>query len=144
MDGAFIVSSTGTVMAAAQHISAPASNEITLSKGLGARHWTAAQITKATDAVAVAVSSSGGTVRVFQGGEVVLRIEPLERAMTWREFESEHDGDKGEKEKTLVVEVKKVEKKPSKVRSKTPKGRAAKAAAAEAKPDADAPADAGG
>ena len=62
--------------------------------------------------------------------------------MTWREFESEHDGDKGDREKTVVVEVKKVEKKPSKVRSKTPKGRAAKAAV-ENKPDDDA-ADAGG
>jgi diadenylate cyclase len=143
MDGAFIISSTGTVIAAAQHISAPASAEISLSKGLGARHWTAAQISKATDAIAVAVSSSGGTVRVFQGGEVVLRIEPLERAMTWREFESEHDGDKDKDKPAVVVEAKKPpEKKPSKVRSKTPKGRAAKAAV-ENKPDDDA-ADAGG
>jgi diadenylate cyclase len=143
MDGAFIISSTGTVIAAAQHISAPASAEISLSKGLGARHWTAAQISKATDAIAVAVSSSGGTVRVFQGGEVVLRIEPLERAMTWREFESEHDGDKDTDKLPVVAEAKKPpEKKPSKVRSKTPKGRAAKAAV-ENKPDDDA-ADAGG
>jgi hypothetical protein len=113
---------------------------------MGARHWAAAQITRATDAIAVAVSSSGGTVRVFQGGEIVLRIEPLERAMTWREFESEHDGDKdkGDKDKPAApAEAKKPpEKKPSKVRSKTPRGKAAKAAA-EAKAD-DAAADAGG
>ncbi|TWT96988.1 DNA integrity scanning protein DisA [Botrimarina colliarenosi] len=132
MDGAFIISNTGTVIASAQHLSGPPSKEITLSKGLGARHWAAAQITHATDAIAVAVSSSGGTVRVFQGGEVVLRIEPLERAMTWREFEAEHEG---EKEKPP-------EKKPSKVRSKTPKPKTTKAT-----PDAkaaDTPADAGG
>ncbi len=146
MDGAFIISAAGTVVAAAQHLSAPPSPEITLSKGMGARHWAAAQITRATDAIAVAVSSSGGTVRVFQGGEIVLRIEPLERAMTWREFESEHDGDKdkGDKDKAAATtDTKKpLEKKPSKVRSKTPRGKAAKAAA-EAKSD-DTAADAGG
>lgn len=98
MDGAFIVSNSGTVIASAQHLSAPASKEITLSKGLGARHWAAAQISNATDAIAVAISSSSGTVRVFKGGEVVLRVEPMQRAMTWRDFEAEHDGEK-EKEK---------------------------------------------
>ncbi|QDT70193.1 DNA integrity scanning protein DisA [Planctomycetes bacterium MalM25] len=91
MDGAFVVSNNATVVASAQHLSSPASKEITLSKGLGARHWAAAQISRATDAIAVAISSSGGTVRVFQGGEVVLRVEPLRRAMTWRDFEAEHD-----------------------------------------------------
>lgn len=91
MDGAFIVSNNGTVIASAQHLSAPSSKEISLSKGLGARHWAAAQISRATDAIAVAISSSSGTVRVFQGGEVVLRVEPLHRAMTWRDFEAEHE-----------------------------------------------------
>jgi len=89
MDGAFIVSAKGTVVAAAQHISAPPSNDIVLSKGLGARHWTAAEISRATSAIAVAVSASSGTVRVFQNGEVVLRVEPLRRAMTWKAFETE-------------------------------------------------------
>lgn len=95
MDGAFIVSDKGTVMASAQHLSAPAAaaKGISLSKGLGARHWAAAQISRATDAIAVAISSSSGTVRVFQDGEVVLRIEPMQSAMTWREFEAEHDGE---------------------------------------------------
>lgn len=89
MDGAFVVSNNATVIASAQHLSSPASKEITLSKGLGARHWAAAQISRATDAIAVAISSSSGTVRVFQGGEVVLRVEPLHRAMTWRDFEAD-------------------------------------------------------
>ena len=89
MDGAFVVSSSGVVIASAQHLSAPPSHEISLSKGLGARHWAAAEISRATSALAVAVSESSGTVRVFQNGEVVLRIEPLRRAMTWRDFEAE-------------------------------------------------------
>jgi diadenylate cyclase len=38
----------------------------------------------------VTVSQSNGTVRIFQNGEVVLRIEPyLRRPMVWREFEYE-------------------------------------------------------
>ncbi|QDU91773.1 DNA integrity scanning protein DisA [Pirellulimonas nuda] len=89
MDGAFVVSSKGVVIASAQHVSAPPAPDIAISKGLGARHWAAAEITRATGAIAVAISSSSGTVRVFQNGDVVLRIEPLRRAMTWRDFDSE-------------------------------------------------------
>jgi DNA integrity scanning protein DisA with diadenylate cyclase activity len=88
MDGAFIVSDSGVVMASAQHVSAPPAVDISISKGLGARHWAAAEITRATAAVAVAVSSSSGAVRVFQGGKVILRIEPFRRAMKWKDFES--------------------------------------------------------
>jgi DNA integrity scanning protein DisA with diadenylate cyclase activity len=89
MDGAFVVSIDGTVVAAAQHISAPPSGEITLPKGLGSRHWSAAEISLATSAIAVTVSESTGTVRLFQNGETVLRIEPFRRAMKWKDFEYE-------------------------------------------------------
>ncbi len=86
LDGAFIVASDGTIVAACQYISAPAA-EITLSKGLGARHWAGAAISRATGAIAIAVSESNGTVRLFQNGEVMLRIEPFRRAMKWKDFE---------------------------------------------------------
>lgn len=86
LDGAFVVSSDGTIISACQYISAPAA-EITLSKGLGSRHWAAAAISRATGAVAIAVSESNGTVRLFQNGEVMLRIEPFRRAMKWKDFE---------------------------------------------------------
>ena len=62
---------------------------ITLSKGLGSRHWAAAAISQKTNAIAVAVSQSSGAVRIFQDGEVVLRIEPLARPLIWRHFEME-------------------------------------------------------
>ena len=68
LDGAIIVNKDGTVEAAARFISVEAEG-ITLSKGLGSRHWTAAAVTKRTHAVAVTVSESTGVVRVFQGGE---------------------------------------------------------------------------
>jgi DNA integrity scanning protein DisA with diadenylate cyclase activity len=89
MDGAFIVSADGTVEAACRYLDCSAA-DVTLSKGLGARHWAAAAVSRATNAVAVTVSESNGTVRIFQNGEVVLRIEPqLRRPMVWKEFEYE-------------------------------------------------------
>jgi DNA integrity scanning protein DisA with diadenylate cyclase activity len=91
LDGAFVVSSDGTVVAACQHVSAPAV-DITLSKGLGARHWAAAAISRATSAIAICVSESNGTVRLFQNGEVMLRIEPFRRAMKWKDFEYDPPG----------------------------------------------------
>ncbi|TWT87451.1 DNA integrity scanning protein DisA [Pseudobythopirellula maris] len=97
MDGAFIVSSKGTVMASAQHLAPPPSSDISISKGLGARHWAAAQISRALECVALAVSESNGTVRLFQNGEVVLRIEPFRRAMKWKDFETDAP-DRPEKE----------------------------------------------
>lgn len=88
IDGAFIISADGCVMAAGRILDAPADN-LSLSKGLGARHWAAAAISKATDAVAIAVSQSTGTVRIFCDGAVVLRIEPMDQAMKWTEMETE-------------------------------------------------------
>jgi DNA integrity scanning protein DisA with diadenylate cyclase activity len=88
LDGAILVSADGTVEAAGQYVDAPAAG-ITLAKGLGARHWTAAAISKVTNAVAVTVSQSSGTVRLFKNGEAILQIEPLRRAMKWRGFEFE-------------------------------------------------------
>ncbi len=86
LDGAFIVASDGTILASCQLIETANAN-VTLSKGLGTRHWAAAVITEKTNAVAVAVSESGGTVRIFQNGEVVLRIEPFDSAMKWKRSE---------------------------------------------------------
>jgi DNA integrity scanning protein DisA with diadenylate cyclase activity len=88
IDGAFVVSSDGYVIAAGRILDAPAT-ELTLSKGLGARHWAAAAISRATNAVAIAVSESTGTVRLFQNGVVVLRIEPMDQAMKWLDVDTE-------------------------------------------------------
>jgi len=89
VDGAILVGADGIVAAACRYLDASAA-DVTLSKGLGARHWAAAAISRATNAVAVTVSQSNGTVRIFQNGEVMLRIEPhRRRAMVWKEFEYE-------------------------------------------------------
>jgi DNA integrity scanning protein DisA with diadenylate cyclase activity len=88
LDGAIIIDASGDVVAARRYIDSPATG-ITMSKGLGSRHWAAAAVTKSTKAVAIVVSQSSGTVRIFQNGQIVLRVEPLRRAMKWHDFDSE-------------------------------------------------------
>jgi len=88
MDGAFVVSPDAAVERSRQIIEVLHEN-LQLSKGLGARHWAAAAISQRTKAIAIVVSQSSGTVRVFQNGMLVLRIEPMEQAVKWQEFNFE-------------------------------------------------------
>jgi DNA integrity scanning protein DisA with diadenylate cyclase activity len=90
LDGAFVVARDGTVEAACRLIDAPMTG-LTLPKGLGTRHWAAAAITEVTKAVAVVVSQSNGTVRLFQKSDIILRIAPMRhaRAMKWQDTDTE-------------------------------------------------------
>jgi diadenylate cyclase len=94
IDGAFVIAADGHVEAGGRILDAPAEG-LTLSKGLGARHWAAAAISKTTKAIAIAVSESSGTVRIFKDGMVVLRIEPIERAMKWSGQEQDQESTPG-------------------------------------------------
>jgi DNA integrity scanning protein DisA with diadenylate cyclase activity len=95
LEGAIIIRRDGVAVAACMNIMAPAEG-ITLSKGLGTRHWAAAAISRATKAIAVAVSQSSGSVRIFQNGQVMLHIEPFARPMIWQNFRMDaQDGDGG-------------------------------------------------
>lgn len=88
LDGMFVIAADGTVEASCRIIDTTPV-QLTMTTGLGSRHYAAAAISKNTKAIAVVVSMSSGTVRIFQNGEVVLRIEPLRRAMIWRNFGSD-------------------------------------------------------
>lgn len=88
MDGAFVVSPDGVVEKSRQIIEVKHA-DLTLSKGLGARHWAGAAISQTTKAVAIVISQSSGTVRLFQNGDLVLRIEPMDYAVKWQEFSYE-------------------------------------------------------
>lgn len=88
LEGAIIIRRDGVAVAAAVRIDAP-DKGFTLSKGLGTRHAAAAAISKSTKAIAVTVSQSSGTVRLFQNGEVMLHIEPLARPVIWSRFHME-------------------------------------------------------
>jgi diadenylate cyclase len=85
LEGALVIQRDGVADAACMYIDAPAEG-ITLSKGLGTRHWAAAAISKKTKAIAIAVSQSSGSVRIFQNGTVMLQIEPFARPMIWQRF----------------------------------------------------------
>jgi diadenylate cyclase len=91
LEGAIIVRRDGVAEAACMYIDCPAEG-ITLSKGLGTRHWTAAAISKKTKALAIVVSQSSGTVRLFQNGQIMLHVEPFARPMIWQHFRMDNDG----------------------------------------------------
>src|SRR6185295_12066791 len=92
LEGAIIVRRDGVAEAACMYIDCPAEG-ITLSKGLGTRHWTAAAISKKTKAIAVVVSQSSGRVVIFQNGMVMLQIEAFARPMIFQRFRMDHSGD---------------------------------------------------
>ena len=74
MDGAFVVNRRGVVESAGTYLNAPI-GQGRLSPGLGSRHAAALAITTVTDATAVVISTSSGTVSVYDGGETVLNLE---------------------------------------------------------------------
>jgi diadenylate cyclase len=88
MDGAFVVSPDGIVEKSRQIIEVSHAS-LTLSKGLGSRHWAAAAISRISKAIAIVISQSTGTVRLYQNGELVMRIEPMDYAVKWQEFNYE-------------------------------------------------------
>ena len=73
LDGAFIIREDGVVLAAGRYLLSM-SRDVKLPMGLGARHSAAASMTSETGAVAITVSQTTGTVRVFREGEIVLEL----------------------------------------------------------------------
>ncbi len=76
LDGAFVVSSDGTVITAGRYLGATVNVE-TLPQGLGSRHIAAAGITALTKAVAFVISESSGDVRIFKDGKVLMEVEKV-------------------------------------------------------------------
>lgn len=74
LDGAFIIRGDGVLLAAGRHIQA-GSADLELPQGMGARHHAAAGITAVTDAVALAISESSGSVTVFHKGKIIASLE---------------------------------------------------------------------
>jgi hypothetical protein len=74
MDGAFVVNRRGVVDSAGTYLDAPVGRRH-LRPGLGARHAAALAITTVTDATAIVISASSGTVSVYDGGETALELE---------------------------------------------------------------------
>ncbi|WP_440953388.1 DNA integrity scanning protein DisA nucleotide-binding domain protein [Methanococcoides sp. FTZ1] len=78
LDGIFVISEDGLVHAAGRYLDVDA-KDIDIEKGLGGRHVSAAAITRDTFAIAVTISESGGTVRVYMDGKELLCLDYIER-----------------------------------------------------------------
>jgi DNA integrity scanning protein DisA with diadenylate cyclase activity len=74
IDGAFIIREDGVVVTAGRHLSA-ALEDKDFPAGLGSRHVAAAGITSLTGAIAIVISESSHTVRIFKGGKLFMEIE---------------------------------------------------------------------
>jgi DNA integrity scanning protein DisA with diadenylate cyclase activity len=73
IDGVFIVDEKGVIISAGRYLDVD-TKSIEL-EGLGGRHMSALAVTRETHAIAITVSESGGTVRLFKDG-IETRIEP--------------------------------------------------------------------
>ncbi|MCU1271467.1 MAG: hypothetical protein JWN74_2761 [Acidobacteriaceae bacterium] len=74
LDGAFVISGNGIVLAACRYLDAIGA-EVDVPLGLGSRHIAAANMSAATNAVGIVVSESS-VVRVFCHGKLVAEIIP--------------------------------------------------------------------
>ena len=79
LDGVFVISEDGKVEAAGRYLDVDA-RDISVEKGLGGRHVSAAAITRDTVSIAITVSESGGVIHIYMDGEELLHIESTERA----------------------------------------------------------------
>lgn len=75
LDGAFFIDQNGTVLSAGTHINLDiGAAQLDGMEGFGTRHRYAAAITRLANSLAVVVSESGGTVRVFKDGRIVMKL----------------------------------------------------------------------
>jgi diadenylate cyclase len=79
LDGAFIVREDGVVVAAGRYLNFDEEHEVDVPLGLGARHMAAAGISRDSQAIAIVVSQTSGSVRVFRRGKVALELAPRVR-----------------------------------------------------------------
>ena len=78
MDGAFVLKGNGVILSGGT-ILQPASSPESIPQGLGARHAAAAAITATTKSIAITLSESTGTVRVWRRGTMITEIEKAMR-----------------------------------------------------------------
>jgi diadenylate cyclase len=79
IDGAFVLKGNGTIMSAGTTLVPTMSGE-PLPQGLGTRHASAAAITAATKSIAMTLSESTGTIRIWRRGRMITEIEKAPRA----------------------------------------------------------------
>jgi diadenylate cyclase len=81
IDGAFVIKGGGVIVSAGTYL-LPKLVPEELPQGLGARHAAAAAITAATRSIAITISESTGTVRIWRQGQMITEIEKAKRTST--------------------------------------------------------------
>jgi diadenylate cyclase len=81
IDGAFIITGDGIVLSAGSYLKPPATDDLPpLPSGYGSRHFAGAAISACTNALAITISESTGTVTIFKGGVIMMSISrPVSR-----------------------------------------------------------------
>jgi DNA integrity scanning protein DisA with diadenylate cyclase activity len=74
LDGAFVVKGNGVIVSAGTHLKTVKPTHA-IPQGLGARHAAAAGITSITRSIALTLSESTGTVRIWRRGTIITEIE---------------------------------------------------------------------
>src|SRR5690606_11614669 len=77
-DGAFVSREDGGVLAAGRDLQSEG-QDVKSPPGLGARHAAAAYISATTKSIAVVVSQTSGSVRIFKKGEISYEMHPSHR-----------------------------------------------------------------
>lgn len=79
IDGAYVIKGGGVIVSAGTYL-LPKLVPEELPQGLGARHAAAAAITAATKSIALTISESTGTVRIWRQGQMITEIEKAKRS----------------------------------------------------------------
>jgi diadenylate cyclase len=75
IDGAFVIRGDGVILAAGRYLAPRSKLDEKLPQGLGTRHQAAAGITATTQAIALCISQSTGTVAIFKEGRLITDIQ---------------------------------------------------------------------
>lgn len=74
IDGAFVIRGDGVILSAGRYLSPAAKPEEPLAQGLGTRHEAGAAITATSEAIALCISQSTGTVSIYRRGRLMTDI----------------------------------------------------------------------
>lgn len=72
MDGAFIISNKGIVRSCGTYINVD-TTDVKKYYGWGTKHLAASAVTTVTKSIAVLISESGNTIKIFKGGKLILK-----------------------------------------------------------------------
>ncbi len=75
IDGAFVIRGDGVILSAGRYLVPQGKLDEPLPQGLGTRHEAAAGITSATEALALCISQSTGSVSIFKSGKLLADIQ---------------------------------------------------------------------